>query len=217
MIENVIFIAIVGLAVTELIFIIALFILNGKISKLETFKSDYEFIRMIQKDNNELIKKICDAVDEERETYEHMYELMDTLCESYTKIYAQYDGIKGQYEVVCANYNHLLKCWDEVAENYQNTYDMFKALTDRFENLMEILEETDADELGDRMTDPDAMIDAAFETVKQAINEDRGIYDGVHDDGPHFVEIKEPPDLGENPFTNPKVVDAMTKTGDVYL
>ena len=135
MIENIVFLAIIGLAITEVIFIVGLLILNAKISKLKGLENDYEFIRTIQKDNNSIIKRMCDAVDEERETYEHMYELMDTISESYAKIYAQYDEIKGQYEVVCANYNHLLKCWDEVAQNYSATFEQFKLLSDEVKKI----------------------------------------------------------------------------------
>ena len=151
MVENVIFISIVGLAVTELIFIVGLLILNSKIGKLKTFESDYEFIRMIQKDNNDIIKKMCDAVDEERETYEHMYQMLDLLAEQYSKLFEQYNIILKQYKSIDENYKKLLTCWGDVQNASDYAAEQFLLCTEELKKIQKVLEPwvLDADQLGE--------------------------------------------------------------------
>lgn len=145
MIENVVFLAIIGLAITEVIFIVGLIILNSKIAKLKSFERDYEVIRMIQKDNNDIIKRMCDAIDEEREIYEHMYELCDLMADQNNKIVEQYQNILKQYELfhdafkmINDNYKKLLSCWKDVTNACDISSEQFRLCSEELKKVVEL-------------------------------------------------------------------------------
>lgn len=181
MIENIVFLAIIGLAITEVIFIIGLIILNSKIAKLKSFERDYEVIRMIQKDNNSIIKRMCDAVDEERETYEHMYELCDLMTDQNNKIVEQYQNILKQYELfhdafktINDNYKKLLNCWKDVTNACDISSEQFRLCSEELKKVVELRD------LIQRVLDPWVLdSDQLGEAVLHGFNHDYKNVNGI--------------------------------------
>ena len=163
MINNILFIALVVLAVTEVIFICSIFSLKDKVKELSL---DNDVFKMILKDNNEMVEKLCNLSDKQTESYETMYKLVDLITDQYTTIKKQYDIFQEQnvmmlkshkmiidnYQTIDKNYSMLLKVW---REKYDHTYEQFKFCLDEMKRVREVLEPwvLDADQLGQEYVD----------------------------------------------------------------
>jgi len=163
MIENILFIAIVVLALTEVIFICSIFSLKDKVKELSR---DNDFFKEILKDNNEMVKRLCDSADKQTECYENLYKLVDVITDQYTNFKNQYDIFQEQnvmmlkshkmivdnYQTIDKNYSMLLKVW---GEKYDHTYEQFKFCLDEMKRVREVLEPwvLDADQLGKEYVD----------------------------------------------------------------
>ena len=162
MINNVLFIALVILAVTEVIFAVGFFMMLSKIKELHF---DYEFFKSMMKTNREITDELVKTVSEEAETYEHMYELCDLISEQNTKITEQYENILKQYEVFYSsfklindNYKKLLEAWKDVTSASDNASEQFRLCTLELKKVVELRDliqrvldpwVLDSDQLGD--------------------------------------------------------------------
>lgn len=163
MINNLIFIALVVLGVTEIMFVITVILMASKINELN---SDYEFFKKILKANDEIndktISKICEAIDSQNETHEKMFDLIDTMCEQYSAILSSHKDILEAYMIMSngyketnGNYKTLLTCWKDVADNYDTACTQFNLCVDELRSFKHILEPwvLDSDDLGQKIVD----------------------------------------------------------------
>lgn len=162
MINNILFVALVVLAVTEVIFIVAFFMLATRVKNLKETTDTY---KLIMKSDRETIMIIRDAMEKEAETYEHMYELMDISTDHMNLIYEQYQNILKQYEVfhesfktINENYKKLLSCWKDVTTASDNASEQFRLCAEELKKIPELKDliqrvldpwVLDSDQLGD--------------------------------------------------------------------
>lgn len=139
MINNLIFIALIVLAVTEVIFIVAIIKMGGKLKELNRI---YDFVHEIMKGDSEMLDKISCGIDEQAETYEKMFNLVDILGEQYKTIISSHEQILEAYLIISNGYkemkeNHktLLKCWKEVADNADTASTQFKLCTEELKKI----------------------------------------------------------------------------------
>lgn len=169
MTNNILFIALVVLAVTEVIFAVGFFILMARVKNLKETTDTY---KLIMKSDRETIMIIRDAMEKEEETYEHMYELLDNLCDQissiqtiHEQVYEQYQNILKQYEVfhesfktINENYKKLLSCWKDVTTASDNASEQFRLCAEELKKIPELKDliqrvldpwVLDSDQLGD--------------------------------------------------------------------
>lgn len=142
MINNILFIALVVLAVTEVIFAVGFFMLLSKINEL---KFDYEFFKDMVKANREITDRLVETVSKEAENYEHMYELCDLMADQNNKIVEQYQNILKQYEIfyeafktVNDNYKKLLNCWKDVTNACDISSEQFRLCSEELKKVVEL-------------------------------------------------------------------------------
>lgn len=142
MINNVLFIALVVLAVTEVIFAVGFFMMVGKVKKLETY---YTIFRTIMETNRDMTDSMMKTVSEEAENYEHMYELCDLMADQNNKIVEQYQNILKQYELfhdafktINDNYKKLLNCWKDVTNACDISSEQFRLFSDELKKVVEL-------------------------------------------------------------------------------
>ena len=149
MINNILFIALVVLAVTEVIFAVCFFILMARVKNLKETSDTY---KLIMKSDRETIMIIRDAMEKEAETYEHMYELLDNLCDQissiqtiHEQVYEQYQNILKQYgtfydsfKIINENYKKLLSCWKDVTTASDNASEQFRLCTEELKKIPEL-------------------------------------------------------------------------------
>lgn len=156
MINNILFIALVVLAVTEVMFAVGFFVMLSKIKEL---KFDYEFFKGMMKANREITDQLVETVSEEAENYEHMYELCDLMVDQNNKIIEQYQNILKQYEIFHESYQkineiykELLNCWkDDITNACNISSEQFRLCALELKRYADILAPwvIDSDQLGD--------------------------------------------------------------------
>lgn len=162
MINNILFIALVVLAVTEVMFAVGFFMMLSKIKELNF---DYKFFKSVLETDRDITNGIMKTVAEQAETYEHMYELVDNLCDQFTSmqtihsdIYEQYRNILEQYEVihksyvtVNENYKTIIKYWKDVTNASDAASEEFRLCALELKRYADILAPwvIDSDQLGD--------------------------------------------------------------------
>ena len=166
MINNILFIALVVLAVTEVIFAVCFFILMARVKNLKETSDTY---KLIMKSDRETIMIIRDAMEKEAETYEHMYELLDNFCDQissiqtiHEQVYEQYQNILKQYgtfydsfKIINENYKKLLSCWKDVTAASDNASEQFGLCALELKRYADILAPwvIDSDQLGQEYVD----------------------------------------------------------------
>ena len=159
MINNILFIALVILAITEVIFVVAFFMLATRVKNLKETTDTY---KLIMKSDRETIMIIRDAMEKEAETYEHMYELMDISTDHMNLIYEQYQNILKQYgtfydsfKTINENYKKLLSCWKDVTTASDNASEQFGLCALELKRYADILAPwvIDSDQLGQEYAD----------------------------------------------------------------
>lgn len=140
MINNILFIALVVLGVTEIFFAVAFIMLINKLSQL---KFDYEFMREVLKINNNTTEKLCDSIDKENEIYHNMLLLVEGYGQQYDEIYDAYLNMDKTYRAIVDHIKKVIKTWEGISEDYQNSFEQFKRCSDeikilntRFENFI---------------------------------------------------------------------------------
>ena len=189
MLENVLFIALVVLGVTEVIFIVAFIMMKFKIDEL---KLDYDFFKEILKNNNEMIDKLYRIGKENENIYERMYSIIDGISDQYTKIYEAYNTMNQSYLVIGSQFKKLLSTWEEVAEDYQNSYEEYKHCVDELKSLKTMLdpEKHDAEDLG-------------AQYVKAIEADENKLYPYDYNSNPYFKTVFDDGE-DENPFLEKK-------------
>ena len=154
MINNVLFVALVVLAVSEVIFIVGFFMMLSKIKKLD---SDCKIFKAVIETDRDITNELAKTVGEEAENYEHMYELCDLIVDQNSKISEQYDNILKQYEIfydsyneISSNYKKLLSCWKDVTNASDNSAEQFRLCALELKRYADILAPwvIDSDQLG---------------------------------------------------------------------
>lgn len=142
MINNILFVALIVLAVTEVIFAVGFFMMIGKVKKLETYYAIFRSIVETIRDMTELMMK---TVSEESENYEHMYELCDLMADQNNKILEQYQNILKQYEIfhesfktINDNYKKLLNCWKDVTNACDISSEQFRLCSEELKKVVEL-------------------------------------------------------------------------------
>ena len=158
MINNVLFIALVVLAVTEIIFVVGFFMMLSKIKKLD---SDCKIFKVIMETDRDITNELAKTVSEEAENYEHMYKLCDLMADQNNKIVEQYQNILKQYEIfyesfktINDNYKKLLNCWKDVTSVSDNASEQFRLCALELKRYADILAPwvIDSDQLGHECT-----------------------------------------------------------------
>ena len=142
MINNILFIALVILAVTEVIFAVGFFMLLSKIKKLD---SDCKIFKAIMETDRDITNELAKTVSEESENYEHMYELCDLMADQNNKIVEQYQNILKQYEIfyeafktINDNYKKLLSCWKDVTNACDISSEQFRLCSEELKKVVEL-------------------------------------------------------------------------------
>ncbi len=159
MINNVLFVALVVLAVTEVIFVVGFFMMLSKIKKLD---SDCQIFKVIMETDRDITNELAKTVGEEAENYEHMYELCDLMADQNNKILEQYQNILKQYEIfhesyqmINENYKKLLNCWKDVTNACDISSEQFRLCSEELKRYADILAPwvIDSDQLGQEYVD----------------------------------------------------------------
>ena len=154
MTNNILFIALVVLAVTEVIFAVGFIMMLSKIKKLD---SDCIIFKAIMETDRDITNELAKTVSEEAETYEHIYELCDLMADQNNKIVEQYQNILKQYEIfhesyqmINENYKKLLNCWKDVTSVSDNASEQFRLCALELKRYADILAPwvIDSDQLG---------------------------------------------------------------------
>lgn len=142
MINNILFVALVVLAVTEVIFVVGFFMMLSKIKKLD---SDCEIFKAIMETDRDITNELAKTVGEEAENYEHMYELCDLMADQNNKIVEQYQNILKQYEIfyeafktINDNYKKLLNCWKDVTNACDISSEQFRLCSEELKKVIEL-------------------------------------------------------------------------------
>ncbi len=159
MINNMLFVIVAVMLVTEAVLMVALFMVNKKI---KDHNWEYEFIKKILKTDSEMIDKMSTGISEEAEVYEKMYSLVDNMSKQYTTILSSYEKILEAYTIVSngykemnGNYKKLLQCWKEVADKYDDSCEQFEKCADALLSFKRVLDPwcLDSDQLGQACID----------------------------------------------------------------
>lgn len=142
MTNNILFVALIVLAVTEVIFAVGFFMMLSKIKKLD---SDCKIFRTIMETDRDITNELAKTVSEEAENYEHMYELCDLMADQNNKIVKQYDNILKQYEIfydafntINDNYKKLLNCWKDVTNACDISSEQFRLCSEELKKVVEL-------------------------------------------------------------------------------
>lgn len=142
MINNILFVALVVLAVTEVIFVVGFFMMLSKIKKLD---SDCKIFKVIMETDRDITNELAKTVSEEAENYEHMYELCDLMADQNNKIVEQYQNILKQYEIfyeafktINENYKKLLSCWKDVTNACDISSEQFRLCSEELKKVVEL-------------------------------------------------------------------------------
>ena len=178
MINNILFIAMVVLAVTEVIFVVGFFMMLSKIKKLD---SDCEIFKAVMETDRDITNELAKTVSEEAENYEHMYELCDLMADQNNKIVEQYQNILKQYEIfydafktINDNYKKLLSCWKDVTNACDISSEQFRLCSEELKKVVELRD------LIQRVLDPWVLdSDQLGEAVLHGFNHDYTNVSGV--------------------------------------
>lgn len=129
-------IAIVLLAITEVMFLFGFLKLQDHIAKLKNdtdfYKNIFEIDQKYFKEMDQHYQVMCEKVDDLKTLHQEFCKISIRMCDEYK---AEYDA-----------HEKLLECWKGIETRYSDTYEEFKRCTDVMKKLEDKLTMTTEDE-----------------------------------------------------------------------
>ena len=140
--------AIIVLAVSEILFVVAFFKMKDQI---DTLKDKEELITELMKINNKAVEDIYESMNKELGLVDTMVKCTDVYSEQYHTINDTCLKIYSSYNVITDHYKKLLETWEKIDERYDHTYEQFKHACENMDaiigqanrNFLDIMKEID--------------------------------------------------------------------------